>query len=548
MKKMISFGVVLAMLMSLLVAMPAVAQVGSIDKSLSASEGELGDTVHVEIDVTIATDHTAVVTDYLPEGLGYVPGSSVVDGVGVADPDMPLSYNVGDGPHTIEFDVKVVEAYAWGNTEVTNVAVAVIYDGGVPVDEISDQEDFTILMFEQLDKWTIIPKADVIFAVDLSSSMTSEVATIKAEADAIIDGIEEAVADVQFGLITFMDYTGTHSTTEPGSSPVTYNAQYGSAASGDYPYNLDQDLTDGTTVKTAIAAMTLGWGADGPQDYTRIVHESYSDASISWRADSTRLLILFGDDVPHDTNFDNDNDGTLENTGADLGDDGAVGGGDDLNFETEVAAATAAGVHILGVYSGWEGTKYPWTYMADETSGQYLKLTDAGDLPAVVTHIVKSYAQEVELYEDVEFDMVIEVTNPYGWTMTEVIIKDNFGGDLELLTVDGEDVTVAGKKGTQTIPVTYGVVDLLTTGKTEKVHMTWDIDELGIDETAILELVVSTDMNPGQGKKTPPGKNEYTSTGLHELNSGATLKFIDEDGTQLSAYTGSIMVNVVEPD
>jgi uncharacterized repeat protein (TIGR01451 family) len=546
MKKLLSFGVVLAMLMSLLMAAPVAAQVESISKTLSASEGELGDTVHVAIAVTVPTGNTSVVTDYLPEGLGYVPGSSEVDGAPVDDPDMPLSYNLGDGPHTIEFDVKVVEAYAWGNIEVTNVAVAEFIGVGAP-DPISDEEDFTILMFEQLDKWTVIPKADVMFAVDLSSSMSSEYSEIQTEADAIIDGIEAAVADVQFGLITFMDYDGTYSTTEAGSVPPTYTAGYGDADYGDYPYNLDQDLTDGTTIKTAIAAMTLGWGYDGPQDYSRIIYESYSDAAINWRADSTRLLILFGDAPPHDTNFDNDNDGTLENTGGDPGRNATMGDGDDLNFETVVADAADAGVHILGVYSGLEKTKYPWTYMADETGGQYLNLTDAGDLPAMVTHIVKSYTQEVELHEDVEFDMVIEVTNPYGWEMTEVIVKDNFGGDLELLSVDGNPVTVAGKKGVQTIPVTYGVVDLMTSGRTEKVHMTWDIGELDSAETAVLELVVSTDLNPGQGAKTPPGKNEYTSTGLHELNSGATLKFIDEDGTQLSAHTGSIMVNVVEP-
>jgi fimbrial isopeptide formation D2 family protein len=553
-KKILSFGIVLAMLMSLLVAVPVAANGAAIDKTMSAAEGELGDTVHVTIDVTVPTGNTSVVTDTLPAGLAYVPSSSMVDSVAVADPVGSLSYNVGEGAHTIEFDVKVVEAYAWGNTDVVNEAEAVFSGIGAP-DSISDTEDFTILMFEQLDKWMCIPKADVMFAIDLSGSMTGEVTTIKSKIDTIIDDLEEVVGDVQFGLITFMDYVGSHSTTESGSVPETYTSIYGNAGFGDYPYMLDQDFTDGTTVKTAIAAMTLGNGEDSPQDYTRIVHESYSDTNISWRADSTRLLILFGDDRPHDTNFDYDNDGTNDNTGADLGDDGAVGGGDDLDFEYEVATAAAAGVHILGIYSGYEGWKYPWTYMADQTGGQYLNLTDVGDLPAVITKIVKSYAQEVELYEDVDFDMTIEVTNPYGWTITEVVISDRFGGDLELLTVDGEDVSLyepsSKKKQENEYDVPGTDVTLSWSGNTEKVHMTWDVGSLAIDETATLELVISTDINPGQGKdkeKGMSGKNEYTSTGLHEINSGATLKFLDEDGTLLSAYTGSIMVNVVESD
>ncbi len=42
------------------------------------------------------------------------------------------------------------------------------------------------------------------------------------------------------------------------------------------------------------------------------------------------------------------------------------------------------------------------------------------------------------------------------------------------------------------------------------------------------------------------GKQEYTESGEYELNSGATLKFIDpEQDMQLSAYTDSIHVVVL---
>jgi hypothetical protein len=58
-------------------------------------------------------------------------------------------------------------------------------------------------------------------------------------------------------------------------------------------------------------------------------------------------------------------------------------------------------------------------------------------------------------------------------------------------------------------------------------------------DSASLYLKVATVVNPG-------GNQEYTDgiVAQHELNSGATLKFFDSDGTglQLSAHTEPISV------
>jgi uncharacterized repeat protein (TIGR01451 family) len=549
MKKILASSITIAIVASLLIALPVASSVSPINKQLSATSGELGDVVHVTIDVIVVTGGTAVVTDSLPEGLEYVPETFEVDGV----PAIPtisgneVSCALTEGVHIIEFDVKVVKAKNWEATVVSNLAIAEITDSAGEVYYKEDEEPFTILPFEELHKNVGFPEADIMFAVDLTGSMGDEIETIKTESQAIIEAVNASVGDAQFGLISFMDYHGTHSTTQAGSVPVTYSAKYGDTADGDYPYLLDQPLTDDeTTIDTAIQAMVLGDGWDGPQDYTRIIHESYTDSVISWRTDSTRFLILFGDNVPHDTNFDNDNDGTLENTGADLGDDSAVGGGDDLDFETEVANAGAAGVHIIGVYSGDLETRYPWTYMATETDGQYFELEDAEDIPDAIKAMLKAEAEEtlivpVETYT--EWSLVIDVTNPYEYTMENVMIKDNLGGDLVLLKVNDEDVVKpAGKKAVQNIDG----VTIEWTGKTEKAHLNWEIDDLDPGETARLVLLIATDVNPGQKPKDPQ-VNEYTEAGDHDLNSGATLKFTDPDGTQLSAYTDSIVATAVIP-
>jgi hypothetical protein len=78
------------------------------------------------------------------------------------------------------------------------------------------------------------------------------------------------------------------------------------------------------------------------------------------------------------------------------------------------------------------------------------------------------------------------------------------------------------------------------TGKTHKAHFAWNIGDLAISNSKEITIGVSTDKNPA-------GEQLYTETGGHELHSGATLKFIDEDSMQLSAVTAPIKVTAVEP-
>jgi hypothetical protein len=70
--------------------------------------------------------------------------------------------------------------------------------------------------------------------------------------------------------------------------------------------------------------------------------------------------------------------------------------------------------------------------------------------------------------------------------------------------------------------------------------LTWNVGSLPAEgDSASLYLKVATDVNPGDNQ-------EYTDdiATQHELNSGATLKFIDSNGTnlQLSAHTEPISV------
>ena len=121
--------------------------------------------------------------------------------------------------------------------------------------------------------------------------------------------------------------------------------------------------------------------------------------------------------------------------------------------------------------------------------------------------------------------MEIRVVNTFPFTIQDVVVKDNLAAELE---VDG-------------CLAETGEVVLKTRGKSAKVKLTWNIGDLSPGSGASLWLTVSTDLNPS-------GKQEFTSPGCYELNSGSVVKFKDPlTGNQLSAHTGPVYVHVGTP-
>jgi hypothetical protein len=131
--------------------------------------------------------------------------------------------------------------------------------------------------------------------------------------------------------------------------------------------------------------------------------------------------------------------------------------------------------------------------------------------------------------EIIEFDFAIEVhTN--STTLTNVQVKDRLGGDL--MSVDNSLET------TDNLTCTLGTPNAGNNpngkkkgGVTEKEFLDCEAtpaDELPPNSWEEITFTAKTDINPGQQKQQEKGntpKNEYTSCGVHEINSGATLQF-----------------------
>ena len=508
-----------------------------IRKEMTPTSGGLGTVVHITLHVGVPWQVTVKVTDTLPKQFTYIPGTFKVNGVS-ATPTVTLvgtppgkneqiSYTITQlSHHKIEFDAKVGEAKSWEDWTVYNRAKVEWYKEEVMYHEKEVVEPFVIHAFSELHKNVGIPKADVVFSFDLTGSMSPHIAAAKSQATTILNDLQTLIADVAFGVVTHVDYPYYY------SDYCGYSGQYGELDTdedgigdqygiGDYAYKTDLDITtSAASAISTIAGLGIYWGADGPQDYSRVLYETQF---LSWRPNAKKIVVLFGDNIPHDCDF------WTYSTGGDPGRDAIANTADDLDFQTVVASLVSQDITVLAVdcsWDGWAATFYQ--YLADETGGQYFMLGETG-IPEAIKETVKAEALEtltIKPATETQWAVVIDITNTFSYTMTDAKITDRFGAEIEI----DEPFPVS---------ITHGTVTYTTKGKSAKVFLTWEIGDLPPGETARLILLVSTDINP-------KGIQEYSESGIYELNSGATLKFIDsEQDVQLSAYTDSIYVTVL---
>ncbi len=144
----------------------------------------------------------------------------------------------------------------------------------------------------------------------------------------------------------------------------------------------------------------------------------------------------------------------------------------------------------------------------------------------------------VPLGEVVNFSMTITV-HAYE-DVTGVNVEDGIGADLVVDEVGGEVVVVEGWEHNGKW-ATWSDSDVTLTrntkGKMNATRLDWDLDTPTPCTDYELEIVVHTGLNPKD-------KQEYTSTGVHELNSGPIVYFT-YDGTMYILQGPPVSVNVV---
>jgi len=172
------------------------------------------------------------------------------------------------------------------------------------------------------------------------------------------------------------------------------------------------------------------------------------------------------------------------------------------------------------------------------------------------------YKMGIEYHWDVEIGVSTEVD------LNDAKVSDNFGAELKIDEIITPDKTYTftyldyeSKYPTNQAKVTISDGTTIThkldwigvtfgnkpykfhidwSGQTHKVHFEWYIGELKAGKTITVTIGISTDLNPG-------GKQEFTSTCEHCINSGAVLKAIWKDRCRcryISAESEQLYVKV----
>lgn len=238
------------------------------------------------------------------------------------------------------------------------------------------------------------PKVDVVFSFDLTESMSYYFATAKSQASTIMTTLSQTSLDMAFGVVSHMDYPHTYSS-------YGYGSTYGVAASGDYAYRLGQPVTQNrTAVDSAIRRLALGSGSyDDPEDYARILYESYADAAIGWRPGASRFLLMLCDSIPHDDNLNEGVPGKIGNlsTGGDPGRDEVMFTSDDLDLQTVLNQMVANGVALLVIRYGYlvTGTTPYWQHWANIIGGEMYTTSNIDGIPAKIQSMAQTAIPEI---------------------------------------------------------------------------------------------------------------------------------------------------------
>ena len=213
-----------------------------------------------------------------------------------------------------------------------------------------------------------IKDIDIVIAIDNTGSMGGVIATVKAQALNIMNSIDAAFPGfkIHYGVVAFKDYDD--------GAPT-------------WPVDYRQPLTDNKTdVQTAINSMAAGGGGDLPEAYSRVMYESYT--SFGYRPTAAKILLMMGDNVPHDKGAS----ATPPSASTDGGYTPAPNFFDSIAgiYTDDILNNMAAQGVVLLYFDSSSGNKYldDWQAMASVTGG-LADATGPGIVNAIVNNIVR---------------------------------------------------------------------------------------------------------------------------------------------------------------
>lgn len=201
-------------------------------------------------------------------------------------------------------------------------------------------------------------RADVFFLVDTSGSMGGTVSAAQAFSEQIV-AATAGFGDIGWGVGSYEDV------------PVS---PWGSAASGDLPWRLNQAITTNTSfVQDGLDDLQVRFGGDGPE--SNLIALSQAATEAGWRAGAQKFIIWFGDARGHDP----DTSPTASAAGPDgLG--GTVAFGDlypGPTLSQTIDTLTGEMITVIGLNSGSLDATGQATAITDATGGLLSSISGA---------------------------------------------------------------------------------------------------------------------------------------------------------------------------
>jgi hypothetical protein len=291
-------------------------------------------------------------------------------------------------------------------------------------------------------------RADIMFVFDTTASMQSVLDRAATEAQQILNNLSAAIPLLRFGVADFRDY------------PIGTLGK-----PGDYPFKLQQSLTDDkTAVEASLNNLSLGDGYDAPEAYSRAMYESYTNSQIGWGDEAKHFVVMFGDNFPRDNNLNEGiptgeqiESGTYcgrQECKLDPGPDGQQGTADDLDLQ-EVLAKMKANQKVLlfGVSDGRSDTtpaeRLPyWQHWTGITGGTAVQLNEADELTSIILNLVDTASRNIG-----ELTLEARPTSYQSWLTFAPKQNIVISGDGQTFDFD---VTITPPAGTR--PGTYSFI------------------------------------------------------------------------------------------
>ena len=157
------------------------------------------------------------------------------------------------------------------------------YSGDLNPDNLLLFEDGKAQGFALLKETEARIGADIVFLVDVTGSMGTEIAGVKNSMTEFLNDLAAAGIDVKVGIVPYGDYV-------PADPDTTDNIGF------DPPY---LGLVDPTTAASYTQELAVGYGADGPENAYGAIMFAWNN--MAWRPGSQRIFIMLTDAFSHYT-------------------------------------------------------------------------------------------------------------------------------------------------------------------------------------------------------------------------------------------------------